>query len=462
MTEIRNRTFDEIGIGDHAEIVRTLTHQDILAFAGASGHVSPAQLDRDIAAGSMFRDVIGHGLWTGTLVSAVLGTKLPGPGTVYTSQSFRFLRPVHVNDTVTASVRVRDKDAGAGKVILDCVVRNQNGEDVLAGEAEVIAPREPITIEAPEVPAFILPERGERLIALIRRAQEHPPIRVAVVHPVNKTTLIGALAARDDGTIEPVLIGPRGRIEAAGREAGLSLAGLTIIDTPHSHAAGARAAELAGGRDVDAIMKGALHTDEVLSPVIDRAYGLRTERRLSHVFVMDAPSYHKLLLITDAAVNIQPDLAQKADILRNAITLARALGVDVPKAAILSAIETVNGEIASTVDAASLCKMADRGQIEGGLVEGPLAFDNAISRDAAKLKGLTSEVAGDPDILVVPDLESGNIMAKQLDYLGGAVAAGIVLGARVPVILTSRAEGRLPRRASCALASLLINGGRQP
>ncbi|GGY52977.1 bifunctional enoyl-CoA hydratase/phosphate acetyltransferase [Parvularcula lutaonensis] len=455
MTTLRSKMFDEISVGDEAVLERTLTQRDILAFAGVSGDINPAHLDDGFAAGTVFREVIGHGMWTGALVSALLGTKLPGPGTIYKSQSFNFLAPVKVGDTLRVTVKVTGKSDDGRTVHLSCWVTNQDGKKVLSGEADVIAPREPIEVAEPEVPALILPERGERLQALIDGAKTLPALRVAVVHPVGAVSLEGALAAREDGTIEPVLVGPRAKIEAAAEAVGLSLDGIEIIDVPHSHAAGDTAARLAGEHQVDAIMKGALHTDEVLTPVLNRNYGLRTERRLSHVFVMDAPSYHKLLLITDAAVNIAPNLDQKADILRNAVTLAQALGIETPKAAILSAVETVTGAIASTVDAASLCKMAGRGQISGVIADGPLAFDNAISPEAARVKGLRSEVAGDPDILLVPDLEAGNIMAKELDYLGGAVAAGIVLGAAVPIILTSRAEGRLPRRASCALASYL-------
>lgn len=297
-------------------------------------------------------------------------------------------------------------------------------------------------------------ERGDRLQAMIDKAIPSPPLAMAVVHPVEPVSLVGALEAGRVGLIEPVLVGPRGKIEGAAQLAGAMLSGVEIVDAAHSHDAALRAVALARDGRVGALMKGALHTDEIMNAVVDREHGLRTERRLSHVYVMDAPVYHKLLFITDAAINIAPDLEQKRNIVQNAIDLARALGVEAPKVAVLSAVETVYPRLLSTIDAAALCKMAERGQITGGVLDGPLAFDNAISREAARTKGLVSPVAGDADILIAPDMEAGNMLAKQLDYLAGAVAAGIVMGARVPIVLTSRAETTLPRLASCAVAKL--------
>jgi phosphate acetyltransferase len=297
-------------------------------------------------------------------------------------------------------------------------------------------------------------ERGDRLKALIAAAGAGAPLKTGVVHPVNAVTLEGVAGAMEAKLIEPVLIGPRAKIEAAAKEAGFDLGAAAVIDVPHSHAAAAAAVAMAREGRFDALMKGALHTDEIMSEVVSAECGLRTERRVSHVFVLDTPAYHKLLFMTDCALNIFPDLEEKRDIVQNAIDLARALGLSAPKTAILSAVETIYPKLQSTIDAAARCKMADRGQITGGLIDGPLAFDNAISREAAETKGLVSPVAGDADILVVPDLEAGNMLAKQLDYLAGAVAAGIVLGARIPIILTSRAEGRLPRVAASAVAKL--------
>jgi phosphate acetyltransferase len=290
---------------------------------------------------------------------------------------------------------------------------------------------------------------------LVERATEAgPPLPCAVVHPTNAASLSGALDAAALGLIEPVLVGPAARIAAAAESAGLDLHGIPVEDVPHSHAAAERAVCLVREGRAAALLKGALHTDELMGAVVAREAGLRTERRASHAFVLDVPLYHKLLVVTDAAINILPDLEQKADIARNAIDLCRALGVERPKLAVLSAVETVTLRLPATVEAAALAKMADRGQIEGGLVDGPLAFDNAISAEAARAKGLVSPVAGDADILLVPDLEAGNMLAKQLQYLGGATAAGVVIGARVPIALTSRADGARERLASCAVMRL--------
>ena len=300
-------------------------------------------------------------------------------------------------------------------------------------------------------------ERGARYQELISATHELEPVRTAVAHPCDTTSLIGALEAQAQDLIVPILVGPKAKISAAAEAAERSLDGVEIIDAPHSHASAERCVELVRAGQAEAVMKGKLHTDELMDAVVDSALGLRTERRMSHVFALDVPNYHKALFITDAAINIYPGLDEKRDIVQNAIDLVTALGVEQPKVAVLSAVETVYPKIASTVDAAALCKMADRKQITGGLIDGPLAFDNAISKKAAKTKGIISDVAGDADILVAPDLEAGNMIAKQLIYLADAESAGIVLGARVPVILTSRADGTLSRLASCALAQLFIH-----
>ncbi len=283
------------------------------------------------------------------------------------------------------------------------------------------------------------------------------PIATAVVHPCDAASLIGALEARDKTLITPILVGPEDRIKALAAEEGLNIDGLDIIDAKHSHASAQAAVRLVREGKAQALMKGALHTDEVMSAVVDKVTGLRTERRMSHVFVLDVPTYPKPLLITDAAINIFPDLMVKADIVQNSIELAHAIGVEEPKVAILSALETIYPKIPSTVEAAALCKMADRGQITGGVLDGPLAFDNAISRKAADAKGIKSPVPGEADILVAPDLEAGNMIAKQLMYLAGADSAGLVLGARVPIMLTSRADGTLSRLVSAALAQLMVH-----
>jgi len=300
----------------------------------------------------------------------------------------------------------------------------------------------------------------DKYAMLLERCHGLPAIPTAVAHPCDASSLSGAMEAAQLGLIQPILVGPEARIRQVAEEQGVSLGGVRIVDAPHSHAAAETAVALVRSGEAELLMKGSLHTDELLHEVARGASGLRTGRRLSHVFAMDVPGYHKPLFITDAAVNIFPDLNDKADIVRNAIELVQVLGVERPKVAILSAVETVTDKIPSTIDAAALCKMSDRGQIEGGILDGPLAFDNAISKEAARAKGIVSEVAGDPDILLVPDLEAGNMLAKQLTFLSGAEAAGIVLGARVPIILTSRADTVRARIGSCAVAVLVAHARR--
>ena len=299
------------------------------------------------------------------------------------------------------------------------------------------------------------------LTRLLAAVKELSPVRVGVVHPCDATSLSAALDAHRLGLIEPVLIAPRARLEAVALAQGLELQGLRIEDVPHSHAAAELGARLAASGEVEALMKGSLHTDELMAAVVAGSAGLRTKRRVSHCFVLQTASYPRPFIVTDAAINLAPDLLQKADIARNAIELAQVLGVARPRLAILAAVETVNPNMPATLDAAALCKMADRGQITGGVLDGPLAFDNAVSIEAARTKGITSPVAGQADILLVPDLESGNMLAKQLMYLGGAASAGIVLGAKVPIVLTSRADSRESRIASCAIALLLAHHYRQ-
>lgn len=296
--------------------------------------------------------------------------------------------------------------------------------------------------------------RHAKYDALIARCAGLPPVPTAVIHPCDSHSLAGAIEAAAAGIIRPILVGPEAKIRRIAQESGIDLAGFIIENTPYSHAAAARAVEMVCAGQVAALMKGSLHTDEVMAAVVCRTNGIRTVRRVSHVFVMDVPTYPKPLFITDAAVNISPSLDDKVDIVANAIELAQALGVARPKVAILSAVEIVTAKIPSTIEAAALCKMAERGQIKGGLLDGPLAFDNAISREAALTKGIVSPVAGDADILLVPDMEAGNMLAKELTFLANADAAGIVLGARVPIILTSRADSVRARLASCAVAAI--------
>jgi phosphotransacetylase len=405
----------------------------------------------------MFHKVIAHGMWGGALISAVLGTELPGPGTIYLNQNLSFKQAVGLGDTVTVRITVAEKSAKHHHVTLDCLCTNQSGETVIEGQALVVAPTQKVRRPRVMLPEVHLHERGARFARLIKATADLAPIRTAVVHPCDALSIEGALEAGKQGIIIPILVGPKTKIEAAASEAQLDLSGIEIIDVPHSHAAAEQAVAMGREGKVGMLMKGKIHTDELLAPVVDKEFGLRTERRMSHVFALDVPNYPKPLLISDAAINIFPDLQTKRDIVQNAIDLALALGITLPKVALLSAVETVTPTIPSTVDASALCKMAERGQIIGGLLDGPLAFDNAVSKAAAERKDIHSDVAGDADILIVPDLEAGNMIAKQLIYLAGADAAGVVLGARIPIVLTSRADGVMSRLASAAMAQLFVH-----
>ncbi len=458
---IENRPFDEIRVGDAAEITRTLKSEDVHLFAVVSGDLNPTHVDPEFAHSAPFREIVGHSMWGGALFSAILGTELPGPGTVYVRQDLRFHRPILIGDTLSARVVVREKYAHNQHVVFECTAYNQDGFLVIDGTAEVRAPTEKVRrprVDLPEVSFSDKELRYQHLMSLVR---DLPRIRMAVVHPCSEFALLGAIEAWREGLIEPVLVGPRARIEAIAAQLEVSLEGLERIDTPHSHASAEVGVRLCREGKCDALMKGSLHTDELMAEVVRKDTGLRTARRISHVFLADVPTYPKPLMITDAAINIAPSLEEKVDIVQNAIDLAHAMGIAEPRVAILSAVETVNPKIPTTVEAAALCKMADRGQITGGLLDGPLAFDNAVSLVAAKVKGIRSAVAGNADILVAPDLEAGNMLAKQLEYLGNALMAGIVLGARVPIVLTSRADTPETRIASCALAQILVAAKRR-
>lgn len=459
---MENTTFDEMHVGQSAELTRTLTQNDIDLFATVSGDVNPVHLDESYAKQSPFQGVIAHGMWSGGLISTVLGTMLPGPGTVYLGQEMRFQKPVRLGDTITVRLTVREKREGKPIVVFDCLCLNGAGETVLSGTATVLAPTEKLRLPRPETPrAVVLPR--DHYQDILDRAGKIGPLKVAVVHPVSANVIEAVMEAVAENLIDPVLIGPAARIKAACVACGLDGERFSIIDTEHSHEAAAKAAGLAAKGNVDAIMKGSLHTDELLGAIVSSASGLRTERRISHAYIMNVSTYPKPLIITDAAINIAPTLEQKADICRNAIDLWRVLfGMEGrPKVAVLSAVETVTSTMPSTIDAAALCKMADRGQITGGDIDGPLAFDNAISADAVADKGIVSSVAGNADILVVPNIETGNALAKQMIFLNHADAAGIVLGARVPVILTSRADTTRTRLLSCCVALALSQARKE-
>lgn len=451
---IENRTFDEIAPGDTASTVRTLTQDDVDLFAIVSGDVNPSHLDPAFARTDNFHRIVGHGMWSGSLISAVLGTRLPGPGTVYLSQDLQFLMPIGVGDTITTTVTVMEKSGTRHEISLACRCVNAAGVEVVTGTARVRAPTEKVRRPRMELPDVQL-SRHLHFRELLARAAGGTPVPVAVAHPCDTASLGAAIEAADAGLILPILVGPAAKIRAVAATALLDIARFRLVDAPHSHAAAMQAVALVRAGEAGMLMKGSLHTDELMHAVVVSETGLRTARRLSHVYLMDVPTYPRPLLVTDAAINIAPTLEDKRDIVQNAIDLAHVMGIAEPRVAILAAVETINPAMPSTLDAAALCKMADRGQITGGLLDGPLAFDNAVSPEAARQKGIVSAVAGRADILVVPNLEAGNMLAKQLSFLAGADAAGVVLGAKVPIILTSRADSQRTRIASCAVGVLL-------
>ena len=390
----------------------------------------------------------------------MLGTKCPGLGTIYLEQSLNFLAPVETGDSVTATVTAKSKDAATSRILFDCQCVNQNGTHVAEGTALVVAPTEKIRLPRMELPDVQL-SRHQRFRALLARTAGLAPLATAIAYPCDANAIGAAVEAAKAGLIAPILVGPRAKIAAAALAAKVDIAPYRLVDAPDSEHAATAAVALVTSGEAQLLMKGSLHTDELLHAVLSPPSNLRTERRLSHVYLFDVPSYPKPLLVTDAAVNIYPDVEDKRDIVQNAIDLAHVMGIAQPKVALLSAVETVNPKIKSTLDAAALCKMAERGQITGGVLDGPLAFDNAISPAAAAEKGIVSPVAGQADILLVPDLEAGNMLAKQLSFLAGADAAGVVLGARVPIILTSRADAERTRMASCAVAVLIAHAAKR-
>ena len=445
-----NKTYEEIKVGDQASIKRVLTPNDLYIFAHASGNLNPMHLPKEGEDASA--DIVAPSMWVGALISSVLGNVLPGAGTLYKSQSLRFLGRAHVGDELTVTVRVIEK-LPANIVILATTVTGGNGDIIAEGVGEVLAPIQKEQLDDTQAPN-ILVTRHQHFDGLIAQTRGLPPLRTAVVAPEAAHALSGAIMAADQDIIEPILVGDRRRIEEAAKEAGCSIGRYKIVEASSTDEAAAKAVELVNEGRADILMKGHLHSDELLREVLKKNGGLRGDRRISHVFVMDVPGLSHLLFISDAAINIAPTLEEKVDITQNAIDLAIALGMPTPRVGILSAVETVTPKIPSTLDAAILAKMADRGQIKGGIVDGPLAMDNAIDMEAAKTKGITSLVAGKADILIVPNLEAGNMLAKELVFIAHADSAGIVLGARVPIILTSRADNEKARLASCAVAAL--------
>ncbi|MEM9049255.1 MAG: bifunctional enoyl-CoA hydratase/phosphate acetyltransferase [Pseudomonadota bacterium] len=456
MARLVNTPFERLTVGMTAEAHRLCVADDLYIFAHASGNLNPMHLPERDGDGDGQVEAFAPSMWVGALISAVLGNQLPGPGTLYLSQTLTFVDRAQAGDALIASVRVAEKRAER-VVRMETWVTRADGRRVAEGEALVRAPALDQTVSIDDMPGLTV-QRHVHFDRLIAEAEPLPPIPTAVVAPEEANALGGAVLAAAHTLIDPILIGDRAKIKAAAEALGNPLDRLLdaypIIDIPDHAAAAAEGVALVRKGRAKALMKGHLHTDELLGAVVKRDGGLRTGRRLSHVFVMDVPGLPHLLLVSDAAINIAPDLEAKVDITQNAIDLARALGIETPKVGVLSAVETVNPKIPSTIDAAVLSKMAERGQITGGLVDGPLAMDNAMDMEAAKTKGIKSMVAGRADIMIVPNLEAGNILAKELVFAAHAEAGGLVLGAACPVILTSRADDDKARLASCAVAAL--------
>ena len=452
---IQNRPVDRLKPGERAELTREVGDGDLRPFVSFAADVTGHGVDRALAADPGFRGALAQGGFAVSMLVTLIATRLPGPGMRLKSISLDFDEALVEGDVALAEVTVASVDEASGAVALDCLCRCEAGGTIASGRIEVTAPSE--RIDRPFGQAVAMqhaappPDRLERIEEL---ARARGPIRMAVVCPVDVPSLEGALDSAAAGLIVPVLIGPDADIRRTAEEAGADISDVLIIDAAGPEEAAEIAAKLASDGDCAALMKGKLHTDTLLRAVLGMP-GLRGPRRMSHVFVEDVPGYPRLLLVSDAAVNIHPDADALRDIVQNAIGLAHALGVERPKVALLSAVETVTEEIPSTIAARKVREMAERGEITGGDVDGPLAMDNAVSEQAARIKGITSPVAGRADILIAPDLEAGNILAKDLDYLAGAEAAGIALGAKVPIALTSRADTPRERRASAALAVLM-------
>ncbi|HVJ09400.1 MAG TPA: bifunctional enoyl-CoA hydratase/phosphate acetyltransferase [Acidisarcina sp.] len=451
---IESKTYDEISIGDTARTEHVLTADDAMAFASICGFDSVLNSEQLIERTGGVPPT-GPNMWCASLISGLFSMNIPGPGCTLTNVSLSFQNRIRVGERILVKVQVTSKEEATKSVHFDCEATSSDGKPIFSGNAQLIAPPVKLRWSTLPVPQLTVHDPYRRYHTLIARATSKPTVKTAVVWPCDKVSLGGCMQAFRDKLIVPVLVGPADRIRSLAESMKIDLGDVQIVDVAESRTAAVKGVELARKGEVQMLMKGSLHTDELMSAVVSREGGMRTGRRISHVFALDVPAYHKTLFVTDAAINIQPDLETKISILQNAIDMMTTLEVPNPKVAILSAVESVNPAIPSTLDAAALCKMVDRGQITGAIVDGPLAFDNAISSDAARIKKINSPVAGDVDLLMVPNLEAGNILFKQLQYLAGALAAGVVVGAKVPIVLTSRADGELARMASCALGVLL-------
>lgn len=449
---LENHLIGDLGIGQSARATRLCTADDLFIFAAATGNHNPMHLPGQDGNGDGQAEALVPSAFAASLVAAILGTQLPGPGIVTLAQSYRFHTRAHAGDELETTVIVTHKTDDT--VTLGAqVIRLPDGTPILSGEVTVQAPERKYRADASDLPGLTV-RRHRHFEALLAQAEPLAPLRTAVICPESADSLGGALLALRHTIITPILVGHPGRIAKVAADLGADLLGVEIIEATTHAAAAARAMALVHEGRADAVMKGHLHTDEMLRALVDRDLGLRIGRKLTHIFVMDVPGLDHPLLVTDAAIHIAPDLATKMDIVQNAIDLAVSIGIAHPRVGVLSAVETVNPAIPSSIDAALLSKMAERGQITGGFVDGPLAMDNAVSVAAARTKGITSEVAGRAQVLVVPGIDAGNMLAKQLSYISHAEAAGLVMGAKVPVILNSRSDSSMARLASCAIAAV--------
>ena len=459
MTIFQNTPFDQLEVGMEAEVRRLCVADDLYVFAHASGNLNPMHLPKEDGDRDGKPESVAPSSWVGSLISAVLGNKLPGPGTLYKSQNLRFHARAHAGDELIARVKLIRKGDNRSATF-ETTVSLADGTVLIDGETEVIAPATKESFDIHDVPGLTV-ESHRHFDKLLEMSEDLPATRMAVVAPEEENALRGAMMAAEHKLIQPILIGDQDKIYSTAKVLGITLDKIELIHCATHHEAAQLAVTMVRDARANAIMKGHMHTDDLLRPILSSRNGLKTGRRLSHIFVMDVPGLDHLLMVSDAAINIAPDLPTKVDIIQNAIDLAISLGIETPKVGVLSAVETVNPKIPSTLDAAALSKMADRDQIKGGIVDGPLAMDNAISLSAARTKGIKGGVAGHADILIVPNLESGNMLAKELTFIAHAEAAGVVIGARCPIVLNSRSDSDKSRLASCAVAALHAKRARE-
>jgi phosphotransacetylase/acyl dehydratase len=461
MTLYINTPYDELAVGMEAEIKRLCRAEDFFIFANSSGNHNPAHLPHEDHNGDGAPDEpVAPSMWVASLFSAVLGNMLPGPGTLYKGQTLRFLGRAHAGDELTVKVRLTELKPDR-IACFETWIETSDGRRIVEGAADVIAPEHSVTFDDEDLPGLTI-RRHVHFDRLLELAEPLDAIPTAVAVPEEEHALAGALLAAEHTLIRPILIGDRKKIAKVAKHLDADLTGIELLDEPDHDRAAALAVQLVHEGRAKALMKGHLHTGQLLRHIVKNNGGLRTARRLSHVFVMDVPGLDHLLMVTDAAINIAPTLDEKVDITQNAIDLALSIGIKKPKVGVLSAVETVNPKIPSTIDAAVLSKMAERGQIRGGIVDGPLAMDNAVDVEAARTKGIHSLVAGHADILIVPNMEAGNMLAKELSFVAHAEAAGVVMGALCPIILNSRADDDKARLASCAVAALYHEWRKRP